>query len=160
MKDENHLICRAVLTQEQTDMYYSLIIISGNQKNVSSHYSNQILKQLFCGISGNKNISVFNMVLDKFMRRLYNRAFCSGRELGPIIQEDLSVLCYHANSQYKQQNILSRFMVHSMGKTCQSDLSSRRGSEVLTDAKVRLCYCRFSEAYNAGIVQQILEKRR
>lgn len=98
MKDENLLICRAMLTQEQTHMYYSLIDISGNKNNISSHYSNQILKQLFHGIRGSKNIPVFNMVLDKFMRRVYKRAFCSGRELGPVIQEDLSVLCYHANS--------------------------------------------------------------
>lgn len=45
-----------------------------------------------------ENIPGFNMALDKFMRQLYNRAFCSGRELGPVMQEDLSVPCYHANS--------------------------------------------------------------
>lgn len=30
MKDENHLICKVMLTQEQTGMSYSLINISGN----------------------------------------------------------------------------------------------------------------------------------
>lgn len=62
-------------TQEQIDMYYSGINISGNQNHVSSHYCNWLMKLLFHGISGNKNISIFNMALDKCMRWLYNRGF-------------------------------------------------------------------------------------
>lgn len=43
-------------------------------------------------------------------------------------------------------------MVRGMGRTCQSTMNRRQGSEVLTYEKVRLCYCDFSKVYDVDII--------